>query len=280
MKRRSFIRNLSASGLLLLANGAIKSAPVQRASTNSNAGVFRFAISSDGHYGEPNTEFDTHFDSLVQSLNGFHAVNPLQACIINGDIIHNNPTFLPPAAARLRKMEMPLYVSKGNHDMVTDQIWEETWKMGVNHDVVIGNQVFLLGTTSNEKGTYLCPNTDWFRERFKQYSDAQNLFLFVHITPAKWTKYGVDCPAFLQLLKETRNVRAVFNGHDHNVDGVKMLGRIPFLFDGHFGGSWGTAYRGYRVVEVNPNNSLFTYMMSPVDKMAELAFYADENLPH
>jgi hypothetical protein len=46
-----------------------------------------------------------------------------------------------------------------------------------------------------------------------------------------------------------------------------MLGKIPFLFDGHFGGSWGTDYQGFRVVELLEDNSIRSFIMNPLVKL-------------
>jgi len=74
------------------------------------------------------------------------------------------------------------------------------------------------------------------------------------------------------LLAKYKNVRAVFNGHDHDEEGIKMKNDIPFVFDAHFGGSWGTAYRGFRVVELLKDNTLRTYIMNPLEKINEASF--------
>jgi len=39
------------------------------------------------------------------------------------------------------------------------------------------------------------------------------------------------------------------------------------MFDGHFGGSWGTGYRGFRVVELLDDGMLQTYLMDPDKKI-------------
>jgi hypothetical protein len=44
---------------------------------------------------------------------------------------------------------------------------------------------------------------------------------------------------------------------------------IPHLFDSHFGGNWGTPYRGYRIVEVLGNKQIRTYIMNPLEKINE-----------
>ncbi len=262
--------------LLLMSNGMITPA---KAAAIRKKSVLRFAVTSDGHYGENNTPFEANFSTITSALNTFHAASPIDFCVFNGDIIHNNPAFLLPASKAIGQCSMPVYVTKGNHDMVNREVWNQTWNMDINHDVVLGDNVLLLGTTADEKGKYLCPDQDWFAAKLKTYKDARNVFIFLHITPVKWTTHAIDCPSFQKLLHSAKNVRAVFNGHDHDQDGIKFLDNIPFLFDGHFGGSWGTAYRGFRIVELQEDNSLLTYMMDPFQKLAELSIYRQNALP-
>ncbi|MFB9863598.1 metallophosphoesterase family protein [Rufibacter immobilis] len=112
-----------------------------------------------------------------------------------------------------------------------------------------------------------------FAQKLEQYKQAKNIFIFLHITPVKWTSGAVDCPEFQQLLLKYPNVRAVFNGHDHEQDSIKLLeNKIPFMFDGHIGGSWGTYYKGFRVVELKEDNSLVTYLMDPLQKKNQATF--------
>lgn len=275
MKRRKFVQNLSASILLLMSNGMVTPA---KAADIRKKSLLRFAITSDGHYGEKNTPFEKNFSAIIKALNNFHSANPVDFCVFNGDIFHNDPAFLQPAAEAIQQCRIPVYVTKGNHDMVNIETWKQTWNMDVNHDVVLGDHVLLLGATADEKGKYICPDLDWFADKLKEYRDARNVFIFLHITPVKWTTHAIDCPLFQKLLLSAKNVRAVFNGHDHDQDGIKFLGNIPFLFDGHFGGSWGTAYQGFRVVELQEDNSLLTYMMDPLKKLAELNIYRQDGV--
>jgi hypothetical protein len=57
------------------------------------------------------------------------------------------------------------------------------------------------------------------------------------------------------------------HGHEHDQDGVKMIDNIPFMFDSHVGGNWGTPYRGFRVVELLNDGTLISYMMNPTEKL-------------
>lgn len=275
MQRRKFLQNASYSALLLLANGSIRPASATDFIRKPSADRFRFAVTSDGHYGENRTNFVDHFDKISQAINSFHKTAPLRFAVANGDLFHDDPAHFNPAAEALKKITPPLYVTKGNHDRVTHARWEEVWEMGVNHAVTMDDNVLLFGVTADEKGAYHSPDVDWFEQQLKKYSSARNIFIFCHITPVKWTTHGIDAKAFQTLIKGAANIRAVFNGHDHDQDGIKMLGSIPFLFDGHFGGSWGTSYRGFRVVEILDDNSLLTYMMDPIQKMPEIQIYND-----
>lgn len=268
MKRRNFIRVISGTSLLILSNGLI----VRADNFIDKKVIFRFAVASDGHYGQANTDYSTYYKNLVQSINTFNSSSTLNAVVINGDIIHNEPSFLIEAAKELQQLHIPFYVTRGNHDMVTSELWQSTWNMPLNHAVVIQDQILLLGDTSNEQGKYLTPDMDFFTNSLKEYKSAKNIFIFLHITPVKWTKHAVDGTDFQKLIKKHKNIRAVFNGHDHDQDNVKMLGNIPFLFDGHFGGSWGTDYRGFRIVELLEDNSIRSFIMNPAIKLNE--FYA------
>ncbi|HEY6506042.1 MAG TPA: metallophosphoesterase, partial [Chitinophagaceae bacterium] len=106
-------------------------------------------------------------------------------------------------------------------------------------------------------------------QKLEEHKKQKNVFIFIHINPGKLTRHAVDCPAFFDLLSKYKNVRAVFNGHDHDEDNIKLKNDIPFIFDAHFGGNWGTTYKGFRVVELRKDNSLLTYILNPSDKLNE-----------
>lgn len=229
----------------------------------------RFVVASDGHYGQKDTPYEKYFETMVSRVNEEHAANPFAFCVINGDIIHDDKTHFPAAKKALDGLQVKYYVSQGNHDHATATEWEETWKMAPNLDFSIKKNSFLIGTTSNEIGTYLCPDVSWIASKLEEHRHQKNVFIFLHINPGKLTKYGVDCPELFELFSKYKNVKAVFNGHDHDEEGVKMKANVPFIFDAHFGGNWGTAYRGFRVVELLKDNSIATYIMDPTTRINE-----------
>lgn len=269
MHRRDFIK-IASPIFVLLANGKIVSANERWVNEVTKRKVkLRFVVASDGHYGQPDTDYANYFSALVNRINEEHNKNPFAFGVINGDIIHDDKKHYPAAKAALDKLAMKYYVSQGNHDHVNAAEWESIWKMPVNLDFSIKKNSFLIGTTSNEQGTYLCPDLNWFEQKLDEHKKQENLFIFIHINPGKQTKFAVDCPPFFELLSKHKNVRAVFNGHDHDEQGIKTKNDIPFIFDAHFGGNWGTDYRGFRVVELLKDNSIVTYIMNPTVKINE-----------
>ncbi|MBL7739683.1 MAG: metallophosphoesterase [Chitinophagaceae bacterium] len=268
MRRRDFLKQASAA-FVILQSGDIISLVSGEDIISAKRPLLRFAVASDGHYGQSNTEYATYFADTVSHINRNHAEIAFDFCVINGDIIHDDKKWFAEAKTALDKLVMKYYVSQGNHDHVTAEEWQTIWNMPANLDVRFKRNTILIGTTSDEKGTYLCPDINWFAQKLEEHKRQQNIFIFVHINPGKMTRHAVGCPEFFALLSKYKNVRAVFNGHDHDEDSIKMKDNLPFIFDAHFGGNWGTAYRGFRVVELRKDNSLLTYILNPSDKLNE-----------
>lgn len=271
ISRRDFIRHVSSASLVLVGGSILKLTPADAASIRKDA-TLRFVVASDGHYGQAGTESDSFYQTLIKNVSDFHQNNALDFCVINGDIIHDARDFLVPAKKHLDNLPVKYFVTKGNHDMVSDQYWNDVWGMAANHDVKLKENTLLLATTSNEKGEYLSPDLNWMKAKLEAHKKQKNVFIFIHIPQAKWTKNGIDTPSFFELIKNYKNVRGIFHGHEHDQDGVKMANNLPFMFDSHFGGNWGTTYRGFRVVELVKDNSFLTYIMNPTEKINPASF--------
>ena len=229
----------------------------------STAPALRFAVASDGHYGQPNTSFESYFDALVANLQREKAANGLDFCVVNGDLFHDNVAFLPEVKKHFDRFGFPYYVTRGNHDHVTPALWRETWGYDLNHVVEMGENAIILGDTSNEKGEYVCPDLVWMEQQLVRLKDKKQVFVFLHICSKDWSPHGTECRDFEQMLLKYGNVKATFHGHDHAVDEAKMGNYKPALFDGHFGGNWGVGYRGYRIVETHGDGSSYTYQFNP-----------------
>jgi hypothetical protein len=269
--RRHFIKNISFASAFLITGR------VTPLSANDVIGLrskvkLRFVVASDVHYGQPNTLFEQMTETVMNQINLFHQQSPVDFCVVNGDLIHNEKSFLPLVKEKFDLLKMPYYVTRGNHDMVTPEYWNSVWGTPLNHDVVVKDNGILLGDTSNEQGVYLSPDLSWLNKTLESHKNKSQVFIFLHIPQAKWTKNGISTPEVFDIIKKYPNVKAVFHGHEHDQDGFKMVEKVPYIFDAHVGGNWGTPYKGFRVVELLKDNSMITYMMNPTDKLNELSF--------
>ena len=259
--RRSFLKNSIGSASVLAA--PLSGSPFLLDKQPNSARIFRFVVASDGHFGQPKTEFQTFFQKIIAHLNAEKERSGLDAVFFNGDLIHDDPAFMPQAKAYFDQLKVPYYVTRGNHDKVSPAVWEQTWGYPENHVVDVGPCSFVLGNTSNEKGEYVCADHRWLADALTKLRKRKHVFVLLHIPQRKWTANGIDCPQVMDTLVRFPNVKAIFHGHEHDQDAMKTEGGKPFIFDGHFGGSWGTSYHGYRIVEVFANDHITTYQFNP-----------------
>lgn len=259
--RRDFIKHFSSAATLVTLGG-FQSVHAADLSGMEKDVRFRFIVASDAHFGQPKTPFEKMTDTFVQKANVFHGAAKCDFCVLNGDIIHDDSKFMPMAKKHFDKLKMPIHVTQGNHDHLTAENWQLIWGSPVNYSFDIKGFKVILATTSDETGTYLSPDIAWLSAELAKTKGKPTL-LFIHIPQTKWTANAIETPAFFELLNKHKNVKAVFHGHEHDQDGIFKKDETPFIFDSHIGGSWGTDYKGFRVVEVLKNNSLVTYMMNP-----------------
>lgn len=267
LTRRKFVRLGLRGALLLGTGGTLRSMGASGFRLPDRKTIdIRFALASDGHWGQPDTEYALHHNNMIQWLNEEKKGRGINFTFINGDIFHDNPVFLPPVAKAWDQLHMPWYASHGNHDLIDEASWIQHCNTAWNHSFELGKYAFVVLNTASEKGEYTCPNLDWVRERLDRYQANKHLVVFMHITPFRWTNGGIDCASLVALFNEQANLKLIFHGHDHDQDDVKESAGKFYFFDSHVAGNWGTDYRGYRIVEMLKTGELITYQMNPLSE--------------
>lgn len=223
----------------------------------------RFAVLSDGHYGQAETPYASNHDEMIDWINGEQEKRGIDFTVVNGDLVHDDVTFLPELKGKWDKLKMPYYVSHGNHDKTDEKNWEQTWNSPWHFAFEKKNAQFLVLNTADETGKYICPDLEWTKAQLDVADNTKPLFIFMHITPFSWTKNGLPCPELTELFSKQKNLKAVLHGHDHDQDGVKENNGKHYFFDSHVAGNWGTDYRGYRIVEILKSGDILTYQMNP-----------------
>ena len=263
MKRSEFLKYASTV-IILAANGDIlRASQLDPAEWAKRKVKLRFVVASDGHYGQPDTAYDLHHDEMIGWLNAEHTNRGVDFTMINGDLYHDDVQYLSQVKSKFNKLLMPYHVSHGNHDKTSEAHWSEVWNTPWHYAFEKQDAGFIVLNTANEKGDYICPDPAWTKDQLEKYRDKKHLFVFMHITPFKWTDGGLPCPEIVSLFNTQQNLKAVFHGHDHNMDNVKESGGKFYFFDSHIAGNWGTDYRGYRIVEILKSGDVVTYQMNP-----------------
>lgn len=142
--RRQFIKNISFASAFLL-TGKISNLSAAEVINYRHKVKLRFVVASDIHYGQPDTAYEQMLETATKHINLFHDQSPLDFCVMNGDLIHNDKSFMPLVKAKLDVLTMPYYVTRGNHDMVSSDYWDSIWGMPLNHDVLIKECHFVRG---------------------------------------------------------------------------------------------------------------------------------------
>jgi hypothetical protein len=265
LSRRRFISTGFKSLVMISAAGILESFSAGEYHLPATGKIrLRFAVASDGHYGQPKTAYEAMHDEMIGWLNREKKGRGLHFSFINGDLLHDDASYLPAVKEKFDRLTMPYYVSHGNHDHVEEAAWQKAFGQPWHYSFQQKGVPFLVLNTAEVSGKYTCPDLGWTEKELERFATAPEVFVFMHITPFKWTDNGIDCPELVALLGKHPNVKAIFHGHDHDQDAVKEHKGKHYFFDSHIGGSWGTDYRGYRIVEVLKNGSVISYQMNPL----------------
>ncbi|HEY6977519.1 MAG TPA: metallophosphoesterase, partial [Chitinophagaceae bacterium] len=262
--RRDFLKLTLRSAVVIGAGNSLQSFAANNFDLPSRDKIrLRFAVASDGHYGQPDTQYEPYHDEMISWINTEHKTRGINFTVINGDLFHNDINFLPQVKQKWDQLQMHYYVTHGNHDQTDESNWQKTWNMPWHFVFEEKDATFLVLNTADDKGQYICPDINWTKEQFSRYQSKKSLFIFMHITPFSWTKNGLPCPELVELFDKQNNLKAIFHGHDHDQDNVKEHNNKYYFFDSHVASNWGTLYRGYRIVEILKSGDILTYQMNP-----------------
>ncbi len=261
MQRRPFLQKVGAlsAGLISLPFLSYSTSQLPKATR------LKFITASAGHWGQANTDFVLSHQNLI---NAIHREKGVDFVVFNGDLIHDTPSFLPEVKAVYDQVQFPTFATRGNHDRVDAATYLSTMGHPTNHSFVLKDQFgVILLDSSNVAGDYLCADLDCLRGVLASYEKLEQVYVFIHISQQDWTRNGVSCQAFMDLIASYKNVRATFHGHDHDLDGLMVYRDKPFLWAGHFGGSWGNPFPSYRVCEVGEDGKAVTYLKTVKEGM-------------
>lgn len=203
----------------------------------------RVLLLADIHYDRSTYEGmspSERMEFMVGSLNKEHDNNPVDMLFVLGDLSSNNPN---KATSRLitdylTRLKMPFYVLNGNHDLISDNEWQDLLGYEKNNSLVFGDFVFMCVDSfdgdidpQNESygQQYKSPDITWLQDEIAKYQD-KNIFILTHYIQNGDTQ-------FVDIVNNTPNIVAVFQGHLH-YDNIGNVGGLstgkPKITCGHF----------------------------------------------
>lgn len=247
----------------------------------------RFAIVSDGHYGDNVGNYDKNYQNIIDLLNQEKERKGLDYIFFLGDLTNNDGTYLQVIKNKYlnpSKLKTPFYVIKGNHDYATDWEWKLVWGYPTDFSFEDKDSAFILADTSANKDyrQFLCADYRWFNARLNYYSTKKNIFVFMHIAPFvrknemyAAEKLQVNCGSILSAIENHPNIRASFHGHLHAISDAKIVNGKYHFWDGCFGDGDNLGYipKTYRIVEVYEDDSIYTYLYSLTMAMIVNEYY-------
>ncbi|MBE6701947.1 MAG: hypothetical protein E7585_00825 [Ruminococcaceae bacterium] len=169
-------------------------------------------------------------DFLVQAVLKEHEKQPLDAILMPGDLSVDDYDFrnLPYNYCEkfrnevMAKFPVPTYVQPGNHDSYTTEQWKTMFGTPRQFSAVIGGSLFLMADTYNAptNGASGSPYTPfdiaWAKAEMARHPDLP-VFITAHYI--HWRREGEPFAAFL---RENPRVKALFVGHSHRFETVRM----------------------------------------------------------
>src|SRR5207249_1079970 len=146
VSRRDFLKLTLKGAVITGATDSLKSCAVDGTMPKIQ---LRFAIASDGHYGQPETQYESYHNEMIKWINEEQTRKGLDFTFINGDLFHDDITFLARAKRKWDNLAMPYYVSHGNHDITDEARWQQIWKIPWNFTFEKYDAAFIVLNTSD-----------------------------------------------------------------------------------------------------------------------------------
>src|SRR4051812_22537553 len=169
--RRHFLKIALTGAVWMTAGSTLKAFSADEVELPAKDKVrLRIAIASDGHFGQPDTAFGSYHREMISWLNNEHAERGVDFSFINGDLFHNDISFLPVVKGNWDNLKMPYYVSHGNHDMIDEEKWTATWNNSWHYGFEKNDVGFVVLNTADAAGNYISPDLAKTKELLQQHA--------------------------------------------------------------------------------------------------------------
>jgi len=241
----------------------------------------RILVASDIHYGQSGTDYETYWNDLKNWILD-EANIKLDVVFLDGDIIHGEDVADDVGTLQnlwndINALGIPIYFVKGNHDHITDSDFQNITGYPTNHVVVDGEFAYVIVNTSDASGNCLCADADWLDSVLSNLTDKKVL-IFIHIPQHPWAEGDLDCPDVQSVIAKYDNILGVFVGHNHDLYRAYYADNTYWCWDSHVGGSWGTSFRGYGIIEIYNDGTAKYYVVDGSTKEVQYEVWLNPEL--
>jgi len=227
---------------------------------------YKFAVASDGHYNGSISESNwTNLASWIDQTQN------LDRLFLNGDLTDADgiyPEYFSWVKDFLdNNISTPYSVVRGNHDG-PEKNFAQVFNLTDNNYSFDekGYHFIILNVLPGQ----CVPNLNWLEQDLNQNINKPT-FIFSHIDQVNFSSYqgivypgsfyGFNCIPFQQIIKNHTNVIGVFYGHEHTARTCVFANETDQCYTGGFGSWWPPILeykKGYRIVEIFPNGTIYT----------------------
>lgn len=198
--------------------------------------------------------YKERLDFLIETLKS-EKMKGLDFFIANGDLVHDDSSFLPIVKSKFDEVGVPYYVTYGNHDRATEQEWLDVWGYGRDMDVVFGDYAFLMPRSADETGARIPVNTSWLANKLNQYADKKGVLLVTHVPQTSNWRNSPDATEVRQILKQSKNLIGSVFSHVHGGTTTEKIDNLMFAMTGHFA-HYGRNFYSIRKFEIDQNDEI------------------------
>lgn len=224
----------------------------------------RFMIVSDIHFGKDDA-FGTYrerFELLIDKVIQRYSEKPFDFIIMNGDItdfINTDKYFKSVKSEFLWRMPCPIFALKGNHDVVTDDLWVKTFGYNTQYSFETDDFYFICLDVYHKRtylsnGKYQYNGVDYVyfeNELLKAQSTGKKIVVIQHeLDTSIDTKYYNICQKYGVLFRIVGHTHISVN---RPVNNIFQINPGKWLFETTYGNNF-----SYNIVDIQGDQLVST----------------------
>lgn len=238
----------------------------------------RIAISSDGHWGNPNRDYQQLHSTMLDRM----LEEDPDILLHTGDVADSSLSTLELVREEyLSRTGAEYTVAHGNHDRASDSDWAAVWGVERNHIFEYADIGIIVLNTSDEDGGEIDVDVSFLKSQLDSLSDKRLVLVVSH----HWFSQQYDAKrngagrssimnqTAVDAVHEADNTLGFVHGHNHGMSAAgihhfrESRTERVYIGSGVFGGTTSTEIDlGYRIIDLYDDGTANTRYMDLTGK--------------